>query len=76
MTTVPNTVMGVPEPEFRAMWVSKLWQAMAGKGEGYARGTLKNLPPRGASGWRGDRRPDKIGTTKLGRRLMQKMGIT
>lgn len=72
---IGNTVMGIPEPQFRATWVSKLWQAMAKTGEGYARPTTRNLPPRGASRWRGERRGDKIGTTKLGRRLAMKVQI-
>jgi hypothetical protein len=70
-----NTVMGQPESGFRAMWVSMLWKAMAAKGEGYPRSTLKNQPPAGAAGWRGERRGDKVGTTKLLRRLAQKVRV-
>lgn len=67
----PNTVMGIPEKDFRAGWVSWLWLAMAKTGKGYRRYTTKNQPPAGASGWRGERRADKVGqfATKLGRRL-------
>jgi hypothetical protein len=70
-----NTVMGMPEPEFRGVWISKLWQAMAKTGKGYKRATLKNTPPAGASKWRGERRPDKVGTTKVERRLMQRCQV-
>ena len=65
-----NTVAGIPEPVFRGHWVSMLWKAMWKTGHGYPRTTTKNRPPRGASRWRGERRADKVGTTKLSRRLM------
>lgn len=65
----PNTVIGIPEKGFREVWISKLWQAMAKTGRGYRRWTLKNQPPEGASRWRGERRADKAGTTKVGRFL-------
>lgn len=71
-----NTVMGLPEPEFRAMWVANLWMAMMKTKRGYHHPTEKNQPPAGASGWRGERRKDKIGTTKLERRLALKVVIT
>lgn len=69
--TIPpsNTVLGRPEQLFRMEWVSLLWRTMQKTGNGYHRPTLKNLPPRGAAGWRGERRADKVGTTKLMRRL-------
>lgn len=68
-----NTVMGAPERQFTAMWVSLLWNAMAKTGRGYRQHTLRNIPPPGASHWRGERRADKIGdrATKIGRRLMK-----
>lgn len=66
-----NTVFGMPEKKFREMWISKLWQAMAKLGRGYRMWTMKHQPPEGASRWRGERRKDKIGTTKLSRRLAQ-----
>ena len=59
------------ERSFREAWVALLWQAMAKTGKGYARSTLKNRPPAGASKWRGERRKDKIGTTKFERRMRQ-----
>lgn len=65
----PNTVLGIPEPEFRKGWVAVLWQAMAKTGRGYRRHTLKNQPLAGASHWRGERRADKVGTSKIERRL-------
>lgn len=63
--------MKYTERDFCAVWVSLLWRAMAKLGRGYHRQTLKNQPPKGASRWRGERRPDKVGfyATKLGRRL-------
>jgi hypothetical protein len=63
-------VRGVPEKEFRAVWIAMLWHAMAKTGKGYRRHTLKNRPPAGASHWRGERRADKVGTTKLSRRMV------
>ena len=66
-----NTVLGMPEQLFREMWISRMWMAMFSTGKGYHRSTLKNRPPAGAAGWRGERRKDKVGTTKLSRRLGQ-----
>lgn len=57
------------ESEFRAAWISKLWQVMAKTGRGYRKMTLKNRPPAGVGDWHGERRADKVGTTKLSRRL-------
>lgn len=70
-----NTVMGIPEREFAAMWVANLWMTMTRTAKGYHHPTLKNLPPRGAAKWRGERRTDKAGTTKLSRRLALKVQI-
>ena len=70
-----NTVMGMPEKKFREMWLATLWQAMSKTGKGYPHSTLKNRPPEGAAGWRGERRGDKVGTTKLGRRLQLKVQV-
>jgi len=42
------------------IWVAILWNAMAITGKGYRRSTLKRRPPKGASKWRGERRPDKV----------------
>lgn len=66
-----STVNGMPERTFCAHWVSWLWQAMAARGKGYRQDSLKNRPPKGASRWRGPRRADKVGTTKLERRLLR-----
>jgi hypothetical protein len=68
-----NTVMGAPERQFTRMWMALLWNALAKTGRGYRLYTLRNVPPPGASGWRGERRSDKVGdrATKLGRRLMK-----
>jgi hypothetical protein len=71
--TGTNTVLGRPEQLFRLEWVSLLWHAMRKTGEGYHRPTMKNRPPAGAAGWRGERRADKPGTTKLTRRLALRM---
>jgi hypothetical protein len=70
-----NTVMGMLEHEFRAVWISKLWQAMAKMSRGYRKQTLKNQPPAGAAAWRGERRKDKVGTSKLSRRLALQRSI-
>jgi hypothetical protein len=68
---VLNTVMGIPEPEFRAIWISKLWQAMAKTGKGYRRPSLRH------TGKGDDRREDKkgFGGDKLSRRLMQRVQV-
>lgn len=49
-----NTVQGVLEKDFRAMWVSMLWQAMLKTGKGYKRVTQRH------SGKGEDRRKDKL----------------
>lgn len=73
---VANTVMDIPEPEFRAGWVAILWRAMGTLARGFRMWTLKNQPPRGASHWRGERRKDKEeGSTKLSRRIAMRMQI-
>lgn len=59
-----NTVMGHPERIFRDAWVSVLWKAMAETGKGFHRHSLRH------SGRGDDRRPDKIGATKLSRQLL------
>jgi hypothetical protein len=77
MTTIKSVIKSVTEAQFREVWVSMLWRAMAKTGKGYRRYTLKNQPPKGASGWRGERRPDKNGmmSTKLARRLAQRCQV-
>lgn len=61
--------------EFAQIWIEMLWRAMSATGKGYRYWTLKNQPPEGASRWRGERRADKVGTTKLSRSLLQRMQI-
>jgi hypothetical protein len=70
-----NTVLGRPEQLFRMEWISLLWRTMQKTGNGYHRPTLKNQPPAGASHWRGERRADKVGTTKLTRRLALRVQV-
>ena len=36
-----NTVLGTPEPEFRAVWVSILWNAMFKTKKGYRQQSMK-----------------------------------
>lgn len=57
-----NTVMGISEREFCRVWISKLWQAMAKTGKGYRRPSVKR-------DGKGERRADKVGTTKTSRSL-------
>lgn len=54
-----NTVNGIPEATFREYWISMLWQAMGKLAKGYRR---PKVP-------RSERRADKVGTTKLMRRV-------
>ena len=68
--------MSFTELDFRTVWISKLWQAMVKTGRGYRRWTLKNQPPAGASHWRGERRKDKVGTSKLSRRLALQRSVS
>ena len=65
-----NTVFGQPEPVFRKAWIHILSRAMLQSGKGFRMDSPRRVPPKGASGWRGERRADKVGTTKLSRRLM------
>lgn len=57
-----NTVLGQPEPLFRKAWIHILSRAMLKSGKGFRLDPIRRT--------RDDRRPDKIGTTKLSRRLM------
>lgn len=63
-----NTVMGVPEREFCAVWISKLWQAMGKTGKGYRRPSMKR-------DGKGERRTDKVGASKVSRKLAQARSI-
>lgn len=74
MKMKPNTVHGIPEPEFRGLWIQKLWLAMAKTGKGYRRDSLRHTGGLTATG-EPDRRKDKIGTSKLQRRLMLRVQV-
>jgi hypothetical protein len=50
------------------LWVAVLRHAMMRTQRGFRKPTLVNRPPQGAARWRGVRRADKPGTTKLSRR--------
>jgi hypothetical protein len=58
------------ELQFRQAWISMLSMAMIRTGKGFRLDSPKRNPPKGASRWRGERRADKIGTTKLSRQLL------
>lgn len=68
---VGNTVMGLPEPKFRQAWITILSQTMLRTGKGFRVDSPNRKPPAGAAQWRGERRADKPGTSKLSRRLAQ-----
>lgn len=71
---VETMVMGMPESKFRQMWVQMLSAAMLKTGKGFRMDSPKRKPPKGASGWQGERRADKqgvFGSTKLARRLQK-----
>lgn len=59
-----NTVMGMPEKDFRAGWIAMLWKAMLKTGKGYKRTSQRH------SGKDDDRRADKKGSSKLERRMV------
>lgn len=50
-------------------WCALLQQAMARSQRGLRQPVLVRRPPAGAAKWRGDRRADKLKTTKLSRRV-------
>lgn len=64
-----NTVMDIPEREFRMAWIAMLSQAMLRSGRGFRVDTPKRRQPKGAAMWRGARRADKVGTSKTQRAL-------
>lgn len=67
-----NTAMGMPEENFRALWLKILWLAMMSTGKGYRRDRLgRNV--RGSGGWTGARRADKVGMfgSKVARHLQK-----
>jgi hypothetical protein len=60
----------ITERQFCQLWISTLSQAMLRSGRGFRMDTPKRRQPKGAAKWRGERRADKVGTTKLERALM------
>lgn len=60
----------ITEEQFRAAWISTLSRAMLTGGRGFRVDTPKRRQPAGAAQWRGERRADKVGTSKLERRLL------
>lgn len=58
------------EKLFRQWWIQMLSAAMLKSGKGFRLDSPKRRQPAGASHWRGERRADKVGTTKAGRALM------
>ena len=68
---VGNTVLGYPERAFRTAWIAILSRAMLQSGRGFRVDTPKRRQPAGAAQWRGERRGDKVGTSKLERRLLK-----
>lgn len=59
------------EAQFRKIWIHILSMAMLKTGKGFRMDSPKRRPPQGASRWRGERRSDKVGTTKLSRQLLE-----
>ena len=59
------------ETEFRKIWIHILSMAMLKTGKGFRMDSPKRRQPKGASKWRGERRSDKVGTTKLSRQLLE-----
>jgi hypothetical protein len=70
-----NTVFGFPERTFRTAWITILSQTMLRTGKGFRVDTPKRRQPAGASHWRGERRADKPGTTKLSRQLARQATV-
>ena len=68
---IGNTVAGMPERKFCQVWISMLSGAMLRTGKGFRMDSPNRRPPQGASRWRGERRADKVGTTKLSRALTE-----
>lgn len=71
----PNTVNNIPEPTFRRILISMLSGAMLRTGRGFRLDSPKRAPRAGAAKFYGERRPDKVGTTKLSRRLAQRVQV-
>ena len=47
------------------LWVALLTEAMGRSGRGFRKPSMKRRPPKGASHWRGERRPDKVERARL-----------
>ena len=59
------------EKLFRQMWIHTLSMAMMKTGKGFRMDSPNRRQPKGAAKWRGERRDDKVGTTKLSRQLLE-----
>lgn len=59
------------EAEFRKIWIHILSLAMVKTGKGFRMDSPHRKPRPGAARWYGERRADKVGTTKLSRYLME-----
>jgi hypothetical protein len=70
-----NTVFGKPEPVFRAGWLRLLWLTMAKTAKGYRKDPAGRQARPGAAKFYGERRADKISTTKLSRFLANQRSI-
>ena len=73
--TCMNLVMGIPESKFRVIWIQMLSQAMLRTKKGFRMDSPRRTPPKGASMFRGERRKDKVGTTKVQRALALQRSI-
>jgi hypothetical protein len=65
-----NEVHGMPEPVFRRFWISMIAGAMLKSGKGFRMDSPRRVPPKGAAKYRGERRSDKPGTSKVSRALL------
>ena len=60
----------VTEEQFRQAWISLLSRAMLTSGKGFRVDSPNRRPRPGAAQWHGERRADKVGMSKLSRRLL------
>ena len=68
-----NTVMGMPESEFREGWIAMLWLAMGRTGRGYRKPSTRHTGRQNRKTGEWDRRADKLEfgrRSKLERRLL------
>jgi hypothetical protein len=68
-----NTVLGISEREFCAVWIQKLWQAMAKTGRGYRRPSNARINSIHVAGAIRPVRRDNL--SKLQRRLARRCQI-